>query len=296
MQPKIFFIFGILSIGIVSCISDLRSRYISNTALLLGLIYAIFVYMYFFYIGPPLLSLKLYLTSNLFAILLSFILYKNKLWGAGDAKLFIVFSFLSISQKNAALFKLPSISLFINTFLLSLLFFSIFAIWKIKEVLPTTKLDYKEMLKPIPDTLITIFSFSWIIWLGVNKLAFQSPLINMAILWLFYQLTNTILKKVRNKMCPLVIILLTSTITRYFVQPHIFLTPTIFFNYIRISLQITCIFLFADLLFKKMSSPMSGIPSTRIPFAPLLFLGAITVEFPLVELTMKTLQTLKNPF
>jgi len=126
LLSNIIFLPIILIIGLFTTYEDLKSSKIKNKWVLLGLIYSFFVYsaawlLYIFgSVRPYLLwSFDKWCVNLAIVILVAYLLSHYKLWGAGDAKLFICYSSLiPLSQYSRVFF-----GYFFASFLLLLLIF-----------------------------------------------------------------------------------------------------------------------------------------------------------------------------
>jgi Flp pilus assembly protein protease CpaA len=96
MNPDVFYLPAILGLGIISTISDIRIRRISNQWIILSLIYAVIVHGVLLWIGHPqeLMWIRHTVVNFLISTAVALFFWKKNWWGGGDAKLFMCYSAL----------------------------------------------------------------------------------------------------------------------------------------------------------------------------------------------------------
>jgi len=118
------FLFPLMAIGLICSYTDIKYGKIFNKWISLGFLYALLLYVFLFSYNfsagnEENIYYLLKLSANGFTALLGgYILWRFKLWSAGDAKLFAVYSFLiplSFYSKSHIIF-FPSFNLLINLF------------------------------------------------------------------------------------------------------------------------------------------------------------------------------------
>lgn len=195
------FISLIIIIGILSIYTDIFEKKIKNIHLLFIGITAINVYTALIYLGYLKFTLSL-LLNPIIALLIGFIFYTNKLWGAGDGKLFFVFSLLTPINRNTPLIPFSCFTIFINTFLIGFLItiFSAVQIIRLHKNRIFKNLFTGKTLFSYFKTFLISFCLLWITFpllnfFSLNKSIFSSFLIIYSIFLFFYKT----LKKVNNK-------------------------------------------------------------------------------------------------
>ncbi len=136
-QTDFFFLIPLFLLGAVCVCTDLKEGKIKNKWIKIGLLWAVFLYfglfLYnFFYLRKQeneqyLLQM---ISNGAVSLLVGYFLWKFKLWAAGDAKLFFVFSLLIPLSfySNHYLNVFPAFVLLINTFILILAFLALEAL------------------------------------------------------------------------------------------------------------------------------------------------------------------------
>jgi Flp pilus assembly protein protease CpaA len=121
-----FFIAPMLLIGLVCAYTDIKHNKIPNEIIIAGLAYAILLYLAVFFYNYFFIGLREnnhylseVLSNTILAIIVSYLLWDWKLWSAGDAKLFMVYSALMPLRFYSTSFIkfFPSINLLINLFI-----------------------------------------------------------------------------------------------------------------------------------------------------------------------------------
>lgn len=110
---NIIFLPVILFIGLATTYEDFKSSRIRNEWVLVGLVYSSIVYLFawiFHVLGEPglflLWNFDKWLVNLAVSIIVAYILWRYKMWGAGDAKLFICFcALIPIGQYSKVYFN-----------------------------------------------------------------------------------------------------------------------------------------------------------------------------------------------
>ena len=133
------FLSPLILIGLLTSYSDIKYGKIKNRQVLIGLAYALILYLFLFVYGWGVLRqvtnvkyLGELIINAVVAIVFGYILWYFNLWAAGDAKLFLIYALLiplEFYAKDYISF-FPSASLLIDTFFLICLFFLITIIAK----------------------------------------------------------------------------------------------------------------------------------------------------------------------
>lgn len=272
-----FFLLIILT-GILTSLTDLAHKKIKNSHLLimacagaLGHI-AVFSQQHSF----PAEQLE----SLLIAILIATIFFYQNLWRGGDAKLFILYTFLMPPTAYHILIPFACIVLFAIAFLLGLLSLA-------PEMIINTFHNRGSFLKGITSfescsmitsSLLCTFCFSWIIFpvfklLGTthNKIIFE------IICLIFMPVAKQTITYVNRHFLIYPIIFLTGLILRM-VFPAIFFHWKDFF----VNMGIVLAYAFANLWLYNLATQISQAKE-RVPFAPFLFAGCLLSYSPLVK-------------
>lgn len=170
--PKILnslFLIPLSIIGIITSYSDIRYGKIKNRPVLIGLIYALVLYLFLFIYGWAILrqpsNLKYLLDliiNSVIATIFGYSLWYFNLWAAGDAKLFLVYASivpLELYARNYIPY-FPAASLLIDTFLLICLFFLSTIITQYLQLLVKFLRNHKNniLLKKQELSIIRIFA------------------------------------------------------------------------------------------------------------------------------------------
>jgi hypothetical protein len=160
----LLFLIPVFIIGIICSGTDIKFGKIKNFWVGIGLIWVTLLYSYLALkatvLSPNTNNVHYLLgmvTNGLLAIIIGFCMWSSKLWAAGDAKLFSLFTFLIPLNfyKNSYIPYFPALDLLINTFCLIIIFLAFEAsfFW-LKELflnkkisLPQKRLDFVTIAK-----------------------------------------------------------------------------------------------------------------------------------------------------
>jgi len=273
--------------GILTTYTDIRKGKIKNTHLIVILGIAIVLYSVFFAIGTFKLSLALIINLAT-GLMLGFVLYTFGTWKAGDAKLFFLYCFLLMQDKNAYVLFLPCFALFANIFLIS--FIAMLPL-SIRDIVYHRKDFFKYM---ISRQSLTRFIKMWAIFFSLSF--FIGPLVakyipqNNTIVLFGFILLSYFLCRLATKakyMVLLILILLTGIITKSLFMPEVISLKQIidFIKYTTGYLIITLILAYI------ISSEKNKY--TRVPFAPFMLLGAAVSTTKFLEFLMAALRNLR---
>lgn len=135
---ELIFLLLILIIGIICTFTDLKKRKIYNKVILSGFLLGIIAFVCFTFYNLNKVYLLQVVINFIISIIVSYVLWFWKLWSAGDAKLFSLFSFLlplSFYQ-NSNLNFFPSFNILINLIIpiiATLILLSVFSFLKEKD-------------------------------------------------------------------------------------------------------------------------------------------------------------------
>lgn len=156
---ELFFVLGVLIVGIITSYTDIKFGKIRNNILLFGLIYAIVLNLIIFFIIEninPRAYLH-YFTNAIFMLVVCFILWYVGLWTAGDSKLFFIFNLLVppffITEYYLGYFY--GLVFFINIF--GIMFF--YFIYKIITNLKKSEFLYSIKKTFVPRNLVGMLLF-----------------------------------------------------------------------------------------------------------------------------------------
>jgi hypothetical protein len=143
------FLFPLIIIGIICSYTDIKYNKIFNKWVGLGFIYVICLYIFLLFFGEKIYVLKLVL-NGIISFSVGFLLWRFRLWSAGDTKLFTLYTFLVpldfYSKSFVSYF--PSFNLLINLFIPLLLVLILSAlVFAVKSLLDFKKIKVK--LKPL---------------------------------------------------------------------------------------------------------------------------------------------------
>jgi len=274
---KLYFFALIIILGIITTVTDLRYRKIKNTHLAVIAIIAVLSYGFFITAQQLIWSLEL-LLNPLVALALGFALYIARLWEAGDAKLFIVYCLLLPASQPFPLLPLPSLAMFVVTFILSSLLLMPVSVYGI--IRNKNKFIKEVMSKKTPRYFVNIFliafSLSWII----QPILALSPLknnifIDSIIIFGGYLLLFQFVARIR-KPALLMLIFTAGIVLRYRFMPYFFSFNNIAFYAGRILLYSIIFYFLNTIIAHKQEAPV------RIPFSPFMFLGALLTNADIV--------------
>ncbi len=182
--------------GVITSYEDFKYKIVRNKWILLGIIFgAIFALTYS-------LNFSFAFTSNyvinaLISIAFGYMLWYVGLWSAGDAKLFIAYSFIifPIVYKVSYISYFPSFSILVNTFVPLLVFYIIYIPFKAGPKRIGSFLLNVLSLRILVTLSLFIFGFGWIIEIILKALKIPSNFfIGITFMFLFLFLLNKGLK------------------------------------------------------------------------------------------------------
>ena len=272
-------------IGLITSYQDFRYNKIKNKWIVLGLVWGMTVYFTLLLWNlfgdstiPNSYIFKVFINFAI-SLLISYLLWYFNLWPAGDAKLFLTFSFLLplTFYWRSYLPFFPSFAFFTNTFLIALLFLLIqsfcFLIKGLKELNKKKILEFKAKIKKNYPSLLKNIAFFFVlffIFLFLQEMLIPrtdkgilaaSPLFIFIIFYLF----RKILKRVFQKyIYPAIGIFILILIFFWDKIDFISLAETSFF-------YMLLFFIFSGTL----SLYLEATKSEHFPFAVFLFFGII---------------------
>ena len=193
INPILFFLPGLLILGIATTYTDIKEGKIRNKWVLFALTYSLVVHLSFILFKVPISSF--YITQTIINLvvvfIVGFLMWDFGLWTAGDGKLFLAFSALvPISTYNRAsfIFYFPSATILINTFvpLFVFFFFNILlkTSWKLKKEIFVETLHPKRLLSLIS----TLFVLGWIMQKASFLIGVSSWVLTIFVMFVFFGL------------------------------------------------------------------------------------------------------------
>ncbi|MBD3164014.1 hypothetical protein GF323_02350 [Candidatus Woesearchaeota archaeon] len=177
----LYFLPGIIFLGIVTSYSDIIKGKIRNKWVLSALFYSIIIYIFLFITGNLLTDYFFRLSLNMvFALFVGFGFWYLGLWTAGDGKLFISFIFLMPLSvyRNAHNEWFPGISLLFNIFISATLILLIFILVKIdfKKFKVFLKPALKQIfhLSSFMESLLFLFAVFWLVGFILSLFSLQN--------------------------------------------------------------------------------------------------------------------------
>jgi len=267
----------IIALGIISSYTDIKYKVIRNRHLLWFVALALIIHAYLQ------INHKITLTPNLLlnfliGIITAYLFYSFKMWGAGDAKLFIVFSLLMPTQKHNTLIPFPSAILFINIFLLStaaMIALSIYKIIKNKDNF-LSKISLSDLGKRVSSSFLIILGLGWTISYLTKPLSiYFSPIVNIILIYILYSIFYKSLEALRKKIIILAIIGCSGFILRTVLEFNNLNLSVLILSLMKI-LKYTLVFYFINLLIYHDKD--TNKVSITMPFAPFIFLGTLATD------------------
>jgi len=155
---------GLLAIGILTTITDIKNGKIKNKLLLFGLVFGILL-------NISVLNLNLilnYFINLVFSAFIGFLLWHIRFWNAGDGKLFTVLvALFPITLFFKSTFNLYAYSLILYTFIPIFFVFLVLILFKIR-IQDLKKVKEYSDFRTIIMIMLTFFSFQWITTLFVR--------------------------------------------------------------------------------------------------------------------------------
>ena len=264
-----FFLLIIIT-GVLTTITDLRYKKIRNNHLIIIALAAVILTIIKGFLDKSLPMLQL--SSAGCAIIIAGAFYKNDAWRGGDAKFFVLFSFLMPVTGYESRIFLPCIALFANAFIIASIFLVLLFI---KDLLLYPKHVADNIFKNRPiDVLINVtfltLCVSWIIFplihtFGLIRYGFLSFLSVYVISFFLLKQAGRLL---HNKIFS-IMVFSCGLFFRYKFSPGFFLWKNFLFyvsTVVIYSVLSTILFKWTEYITKS---------NERVPFSPFLFLGCL---------------------
>jgi len=266
----------IIALGLFTSYTDIKFRKIRNKHLFFATVLGLAAYIYLTADQKNALNSDLIL-NLLVGTGIGLLLYFTDTWGAGDAKLFAVFCLLMPIEKYSHILPYASIALFVNIFVLSTL---VFLFLSIVQIINTNTPIFKTLFSA--DTLQNIGrSFAIIIclnWTFAPILHFLVPnvtlMLHIITMYFYYHMIHKILENrvdhttFRTEFS----ILGLGLLARLFFQPSDFIGINLVTT-LKYTIAFTFIFHTMRVILETNTS--NDEKKRNIPFAPLIFLGAL---------------------
>ncbi|TRZ51840.1 MAG: hypothetical protein D4S01_04030 [Dehalococcoidia bacterium] len=281
----------LLALGIATSYTDITRNKIFNKHLVIAFSAAFLVYVYLFISNK--LPYSPYLIINpLVAILIAYLMYLTKAWSAGDAKLFIVYSMLIPASRYFAFFKLSCIALFVNIILIStagIIFALCISIIKNHRILYDIKI-LKDLVIYMIRSFLTLYALTWVIEPVVLKLNLRSSILVMLIYFAAYYIIFTVVALARRFKLILAFLFISGFSLRYLFAQETF-TLKYMLAYLNLAVQYALIFGLIGIVMNKLK-PLEE--KSKIPLALFMFIGALSLNGPLIHWVMRLLYLLRK--
>jgi len=274
--------------------SDFKDRKIKNRDLLLGAAAGVLIYAFLLVSGRLEIG-PLFAGNMALAVVLGLCLYFTDSWGAGDAKFFIVASFLVPSYRFFPILPFSSAVIFLTAFFLSSIYFvlrSAAGIAKNPRAFSET-LHLKKLANRLILSFFVLLSLSWVL-----SVIFQHPALRVAPVWrfIFLYLSYTVLWKISDRFRKKIFFwasVVAGLTARFLIQPAQ-MSPEILSGVVlRITVYSLFFHLFNSIIF---FDPDKETKRDELFFAPFIFCGAVlayTDFFCIVLRGFQCLQTLR---
>lgn len=214
---EIVFLIPVILIGFFCIFTDFKYKKIYNNAIVAGLLYGLFFFIYFLIQEQNLLYIQSVLINFIISIILSYFFWFFKFWTAGNAKLFSLFCFLLplsfYEHTNFPYF--PSLNILINFFALLMVFLLVLSIINIFK----QNFFLKNFIGHITSFFKTSFIYVFVFIL-IRKILEQFEISNFLffpiLYFLFMFLTINFLKRILEK---------------HFIINYLFIVVTIIYSF-----------------------------------------------------------------
>ena len=278
----------ILTLGLVTSYTDIRFEKIKNIHLLLAVIFGLTAYAYL--IATQQIPFEMpYVWNILIGFGISLLLYCTETWGAGDAKLFIVYCLLMPTKKYSKIFFFPSIDIFANVFLVSTLGILTLSIKNIiRDRMRILKLVFSlSTLTKVGESFLIIFSIKWLIEIIINFFIPQAMFFMLiSVMFFLHLIIRRIITKFKNKYI-FALILSVGMVSRFLFFSLDFNIAS-FFSYLKMSACYTLLFHTLSVTFNLNRS------DDKIPFAPIMLFGAVLINTNFMNWVMCILRALRK--
>ncbi len=282
----------ILFVGLLTSLTDLRSKKIYNQHLTIGSFLSIAAVAYVAVFKQE--DIFFHAANGIAACLIGFLLYRSDLWKGGDAKLFMLYAFVMPTPYYNPVPISSAVSLFVCSFLVGLIILSpVF----IKDIL----INYKGIAHhlfsiqkryALFQASMQMFAYSWIIYPFYHLLQINNPFVILTVSYLIfngnYYLKEAfdidkhyMLKFFKKASLKLIVCVILGVLLRLWVLPDSLSGPALRNYCIMIvfsSVTSVCIKTTLDFLKDYQQ---------RIAFAPILFTGCVLSYTPFLKEAMQ---------
>jgi len=213
----------IIILGVLSSYTDIKFRKIKNRHLFLAVLCGLIIYAYLITTHKIVLNTHL-LINPILGLVIGYLLYFTRTWGAGDAKLFFVYALLMPTEKYSQIIPFPSFVLFINIFLVSTIAILILSVKQIKrnKGFILNKIFSFNALHKLAYSFLIIFTIGWPVSILTNLLRpYATTFLMVLILYLSYLFLYSMVNKFKRGYFISVIFGL-GLILRFIIQPRDF--------------------------------------------------------------------------
>jgi Flp pilus assembly protein protease CpaA len=298
MQYLWYFYPSIIVLGVFASYTDIRYHLIRNRHLLIACAYGVTIYSCFWFYGQPIPFFRFILINLLVSFVIAYFLYLRDIWSSGDAKLFITLSLLTPSYRYLSLFKLPAITLFVNTAIISFFFMLILGL---KYFITDIRYLPKDLLKGRFEhffyALATVFSISWIFWYVLSPFKLLDPLFLTAFIYFGYTYLFRFLSIIKSRKWLFLYLLIAGLLIRAWVQPQFFYSLERLRFYFISTLKYTVFFSVIDVIFlfqRGKFKRKQALNESHTAMAPLMVIGAFAMESQLIPYVLQALALLRR--
>ncbi len=213
-------------LGIRSTFSDFKKGIVKNWDLVFCLLAGACLYAYLIVFHGLEIDLVLYVGNLCIAMSIGLILYFTETWGAGDAKLFIVYSCLLPFPRDLHIIPFSALIIFANTIIVvCLAVIAVSMVFVARSYRETMNNALKKMLdpneiRPLIYSFFLILSFSWLVpYILSFWSAYFSPLVYILLTYISYSVIYRILQYFQSRRLLYVIITL-GILARFLVFPN----------------------------------------------------------------------------
>lgn len=213
-------------LGVRSTFYDFKKGIIKNWDLFFSLSAGGCLYVYLILFKGVEIDPVLFVGNLCIAMSIGLILYFTETWGAGDAKLFIVYSFLFPFPLDRRIIPFSSLVIFANTIMIvCLVVITVSIVFVARSYREYIKKCTKKMLdfneiRPLIYSFFLILSFSWVVpYILSFWSAYFSPLVYILLTYVSYSVVYHILQYFQSRRLLYLIITL-GIVSRFFIFPN----------------------------------------------------------------------------
>jgi len=182
------FLIIVLFLGFSTSYTDIKYGKIKNNHLITALLAGVIYYLIIYFSGMPILLLGYAAIFFAISTVIGFFLWYFSIFGAGDAKLLAVYSFIipPFVYHYVSVPYLPFLDIIISTFIIAVVYVAVQAIFSTSLAEKLKSLKEVFGLRNIFSYVITIFGLSWLISVLLSGLIENLFLMALAIFFLYY--------------------------------------------------------------------------------------------------------------